>query len=54
VQLALHQGTPLFFYMRDDIWGDTDEPHSAVQLAVQHGTPPLFYMGIFLVPKENI
>jgi hypothetical protein len=54
VQLALQQGTPLFFYMRDDVWGDADKPHSAMQLALQHGTAPFFYMGVFLVLKENV
>jgi hypothetical protein len=54
VQLALQQGTPPFFYMRDDVWGDVDEPHSVVQLAMQQGTALFFYMGVFLVPKENV
>jgi hypothetical protein len=54
VQLPLQQGIPPFFYMHDDVWGDTDELHSAVQLALQQGTAPFFYMGVFLVPKENV
>jgi hypothetical protein len=54
VQLALQQGIPLFFYMRDNVWGDVDELHSTVQLALQQGTAPFFYMGVFLVPKENV
>jgi hypothetical protein len=34
MQLALQQGTPPFFYMRDDVWGNDDEPHSTVQLTL--------------------
>jgi hypothetical protein len=38
VQLALQQGTPPFFYMRDDVWGDANKPHSTMQLALQSAT----------------
>jgi hypothetical protein len=47
VQLALQEGTPPFFYVRNDIWGDANEPHSVVQLALQQGTPPFFLYGHF-------
>jgi hypothetical protein len=39
--------------MRDDVWGDADEPHSAVQLALQQGTAPFFYMGVFLYQRRT-
>jgi hypothetical protein len=47
VQLALQQGTLPFFYMRNDIWGDADEPHSGMQLALQQGTAPFFIWAFF-------